>query len=161
MRSLLKNLKLPLVLACAAALGTGSALADIATYTGVLSGANEVPPVVTAASGVATLVVDTESLAATWTLEFSDLSSAQTGAHFHAAPAEANGGVVFALTLGTPVSGVWAMTQPQLDTLAAGGIYVNVHSQTFPGGEIRGQMTLSGTVPTDGVSFSAVKALFR
>ena len=161
MRSLLKNLKMPLLLACTVALGAGAALADIATYTTVLSGANEVPPVATAASGVATLVVDTESLAATWTLEFSGLSSAQTGAHFHAAPPEANGGVVFALTLGTPVNGTWAMTQPQLDSLEAGNIYVNVHSETFPGGEIRGQMTLSETVPTDGVSFSAVKALFR
>ena len=161
MRSLLKNPVRPLVLTCAVVLGAGSALADIATYTGVLSGANEVPSVATAAGGVATLVVDTESLAATWTLEFSDLSSAQTAAHFHAAPAGVNGGVVFPLTLGTPASGMLAMTQPQLDTLAAGGIYVNVHSLTFPGGEIRGQMTLSGTVPADGVSFSAVKALFR
>jgi hypothetical protein len=69
--------------------------------------------------------------------------------------------VVFALTAGSPVGGVWAMSQAQLDMLAAGNIYVNVHSTMFPGGEIRGQMTLSGTVPDEATSFGGVKALFR
>lgn len=161
MRSLLKNPVLPLVLTCVVGLGAGSALADILTYTGSLSGANEVPAVATAASGTAVLVVDTESLAATWTLEFSGLSSTQTAAHFHAAPAGTNGGVVFALPTGTPINGDWTMTVPQFDSLVAGNIYVNVHTANFPGGEIRGQMSLTGTVPADDVSFSAVKALFR
>lgn len=153
--------KFTVAVAAAGCLAHGAASADIATYTAVLSGDNEVPPVATAASGAATLVLDTETLQATWMLEFSDHSSGQTGAHFHNAPAGINGGVVFALPLGSPVNGVWAMTQGQADELAAGNIYVNVHTAEFPGGEIRGQMTLSGVVPNDEASFGAVKALFR
>jgi hypothetical protein len=153
--------KIVTLLACAACLGAGAALADVATYTTVLSGANEVPPNASAAGGAATIVVDTETLLAAWTLDFADLSSAQTGAHFHNAPVGVNGSVVFALPLGSSVNGVWAMTQGQLDELAAGNIYVNVHTTGFIGGEIRGQMELSGVVQNDEASFGEVKALFR
>ncbi|MBE0567332.1 MAG: CHRD domain-containing protein [Krumholzibacteria bacterium] len=158
MHSLSKSL---ILLACAACLGAGAALADIATYTTILSGANEVPPNASTAGGAATIVVDTETLQAAWTLEFDGLSAAQTGAHFHTAPAGANGGVAFGLPLGSPVNGIWAMTAGQLADLAAGNIYVNVHTTAFPGGEIRGQMELSSVVSNDEASFGAVKALFR
>jgi len=53
------------------------------------------------------------------------------------------------------------MTALQLADLAAGNIYVNVHTTNFSGGEIRGQMELSSVVPNDEASFGAVKALFR
>lgn len=145
----------------AACLTYGAAMANISTYYTVLAGSNEVPPVATAATGTASLVLDTNTLLATWTLEFTGLSSGQTGAHFHNAPAGANGGVVFGLPIGSPVNGIWAMTQGQADELAAGNIYVNVHSAEFPSGEIRGQMTQSGPVPNDEASFGAIKALFR
>ena len=139
----------------------GSAHADIETYAADLAGSNEVPAVATAATGAAAIVVDTESLEAFWGLEFTGLSSAQTGAHFHNAPAGANGGVVQALPSGASVNGVWIMTPAQYGMLAGGDIYANVHSQNFPGGEIRGQMTLISAVPAGDVSFGAVKALFR
>jgi len=150
------------VLALAAAvLAGGTARADIETYSATLSGDQEVPPVATAASGNAAIVVDTDTYEATWTLAFSGLSSAQVGAHFHNAPAGSNGGVVFALPLGSPVNGAWAMDATSYAMLSGGNIYVNVHTENFPGGEIRGQFTLTGTVPSAESSFSAVKALYR
>ena len=139
----------------------GPVRADIETYNAVLTGDQEVPPVVTDAGGAATIVVDTETLEASWTLEFANLSSAQTGAHFHNAPVGVNGGVVFGLPLGSPVAGVWAMTAAQYTMLADGNIYVNVHTENHPGGEIRGQMGLADVVPDDESSFGAVKALYR
>ena len=140
---------------------TVPAHADLETWAADLAGGNEVPPVATTATGAAALIVDTVSLQAFWTLEFADLSSAQTGAHFHNAPAGTNGGVVEPLPLGSPVNGVWAMTPAEFAMLADGNIYVNVHTQNFAGGEIRGQLTLVSTVANEAVAFGGVKALFR
>ncbi len=161
MRSMFKLIALSgLILA----LGPGlqdAALADLETYTATLSGAQEVLPVATPATGSASIVVDTDLLEGYWNLSFSGLTGSQTGAHFHNAPFGTNGGVVLGLPLGSPVNGVWAMTAAQYDQLAAGNIYVNVHSTTFPGGEIRGQLTLESAVEAGIESFGAVKSLFR
>jgi hypothetical protein len=52
------------------------------------------------------------------------------------------------------------VTATDVANLNAGRLfYVNIHSQTFPGGEIRGQLTIS-TVGTEPATWSAVKALF-
>ena len=91
-----------------------------------------------------------------------DSSDDITGLHIHNAPAGANGGVVFGIF--SPVhdpdrvititssniqfSGAWGAAQTggslladQLANLKSGNLYVNVHSTTFPGGEVRGQIT--------------------
>ena len=136
------------------------AQADVEIYTASLSGANEVPPNASTATGSCELSVDTNTLEANYSIEFSGLSTAQTGAHFHNAPAGANGGVVFALPLGSPINGTWNMLQADYDQLAAGNIYLNVHTEMYPGGEIRGQLMLE-TVGAEATSLDAVKALFR
>ncbi len=157
MPTMFRNLTL---LAVALGLFATAAHADLEIYSATLSGANEVPPNASGASGEATISVDTETLMATWTLEFLGQATAQTGAHFHNAPAGANGGVVFALPIGSPVAGNWNMLQADYDELSAGNIYVNVHTEEFPGGEIRGQMGLE-TVGAEASTLGSVKALFR
>ena len=84
-----------------------------------------------------------------------------TGAHIHNAPAGNNGGVVFGFigpnsdangdlvidpVAGTIFSG-WDLLegngttlQNQLTDLLNDGLYINVHTSTFPSGEIRGQI---------------------
>ena len=145
----------------AVALTAASALANIETYTATLSGDQEVPAVVTAATGTATIIVDTETLIATFHVAFADLSSTQVGAHFHMAPAGANGSAVHAIPTGSPSDGVWNLTTTEYGWLAADQIYVNIHTQTNAAGEIRGQFSLDSTVPNGTASFSAVKALYR
>jgi len=148
------------LLALSLALFATVAHADLEIYSATLSGANEVPPNASAGTGEVTISVDTETLMATWTLEFSGLATAQTGAHFHNAPAGSNGGVVFALPVGSPVAGNWNLLQTDYDELSAGNIYVNVHTEEFPGGEIRGQLGLE-TVGAEASTLGSVKALFR
>jgi hypothetical protein len=36
----------------------------------------------------------------------------------------------------------WTSNADVLKAMVSGGAYVNVHSQTFPGGEIRGQVKI-------------------
>lgn len=156
----MKKLTMTTLLSLSILLVAGAAMAETHIYTTELSGANEVPPNESPATGTATLSVDTETLVATWEAMFSGLTADQTGAHFHNAPAGANGGVMFGLPLGSPINGTWEMDQAQYDELVAGNVYLNIHTVEFPGGEIRGQMMLD-TVGAEARSLGAIKSLFE
>jgi hypothetical protein len=108
-------------------------------FTAALSGANEVPPVTTAASGAFALVLNTLG-AATFEGNFTGIPSAMA-AHFHNAPAGMNGPVLYAIPLmGTSLVGVQPFTASDITALIAGNVYVNLHTATNPGGELRGQL---------------------
>ncbi|MFN0086383.1 MAG: CHRD domain-containing protein, partial [Blastocatellia bacterium] len=51
-----------------------------------------------------------------------------------------NGGVVIPLAAGSPSIGAAVVTPAQVNQILAAGWYVNIHTQMFPGGEIRGQV---------------------
>lgn len=119
-------------------------------FTADLDGAQEVPPNGTPGRGTAVLSLTPVGLRFDITVD--GLSGPITGAHFHRAPAGANGGVVRDILAefagGTSASGVWRaddaspLTPALIADLLNGGIYVNVHTGAFPGGEIRGQVIL-------------------
>lgn len=121
------------------------------------------------ATGTATMTLNSTlgALSYSITLVGLDLDGLQTPAdpsddvtafHFHAAPAGVNGPVVFGLispshdtddlvinpAAGT-LTGSWENTDVnplsgQLANLNSGGLYLNVHTTSFPAGEIRGQV---------------------
>jgi hypothetical protein len=144
-----------------------SSQASVVTLTANLSGLNEVPPVSTPASGTAIVTIDTDTRAWTMNIAFSGLSAPVTVAHIHRAPVGVNGPVIVGLD-GMPLSGgrpTWNLIAPgstslntggalnapflfpaaELENLLRGNTYVNIHSQAFPGGEIRGNL-----IPTPG-----------
>jgi hypothetical protein len=107
----------------------------------VLSGAEEVPPVATSASGNATVDIKSDrSVTATVTVT----GMTATASHIHEAAAGANGPVIvpfvktgdntFAAADGAK------LTDAQYESYKAGKLYVNVHSAKNPGGEIRAQL---------------------
>ena len=109
--------------------------------TGLLSGANEVPPTSSVATGRGRAEVDPNTLDVFVTISTTGVTA--TAAHLHLGAIGANGGVIVPLTQGptntwTSASGA-KLTQAQAVTFAAGGTYFNVHSAALPGGEIRGQ----------------------
>jgi hypothetical protein len=120
------------------ALSGGTAFAADIKVT--LSGANEVPPVTTSASGGGTITVrDDGSVSGS----VSTTGVAGTAAHIHEAPAGKNGPVIVPLTKEGDTYRVPAgakLTDAQMASLKAGSLYVNVHSAANPGGEIRGQL---------------------
>lgn len=112
-------------------------------FTARLSGANEVPSVNTDATGVVGVLISADFKTVTINATFSKLSSAFTGAHIHEASAGANGGVVADLSSfvnGNQIKG--ELTSLDLEKLAMGMYYLNIHSEDFPNGEIRGQLAL-------------------
>lgn len=112
-------------------------------YEARLTGAQEVPPVNTAASGMAEIQLNTNTNVLSWKVTYSGLSGTPTGGHIHgpAGPGQ-NAGVVVPFTnvAAQPVTGQATITSQQYADLAAGRWYVNIHTAAHPGGEIRGQL---------------------
>ena len=109
--------------------------------TGLLSGANEVPPTSSVATGRGRAEVDPNTLDVFVTISTTGVTA--SAAHLHLGAVGANGAVIVPLTQGpantwTSASGA-KLTQAQAVAFAAGGTYFNVHSAALPGGEIRGQ----------------------
>jgi hypothetical protein len=128
-----------------------------------LTGAEEVPPNVSAAQGQVTFQVAADGLSIRFRLNIANIRDV-TMAHIHNAPFGANGPVVAWLypaapppqliegrTDGVLSAGVITAAnltgslagqplQALIDLIAAGNTYVNVHTSAFPPGEVRGQI---------------------
>lgn len=119
---------------------------DMVIVTFGLSGDQEVPSVTTEASGAGYALVNTETGALTLTVVTNNLDDANM-AHIHTGARGENGGVLVALEQDENNASRWRLpddTMLDTDTLAlllSGGHYINVHSDTFPSGAIRGQIT--------------------
>ena len=155
---------LPAVVAALALLVACPATADILTYTAILNGGNEVPPNASTATGMAVLTMDTEagSYVLPLYLEFTGLSSAQTGAFVYQGSAGGNGAVTYTLPLGSPLDTFFELDGLfELPLLANEGLYVNIHTENYPDGEIRGQLVLTSTVADRNTAWGSIKSLFR
>jgi hypothetical protein len=106
-----------------------------------LSGANEVPPVTTAASGLGTITVADDG-SVSGSVKITGVTA--TMAHIHVGAAGKNGPVI--VTLVQTANGEWSvpagakLDTEQIKSYRAGELYVNVHSETHKGGEIRAQI---------------------
>ena len=124
-------------LAALALTGSAAFAADLK-----LSGANEVPPVSTAATGAGTITVADDG-AVSGSVKTTGVAG--TMAHIHVGAAGKNGPVIVTLTKGA--DGLWSvpagakLTPEQLKSYKAGELYVNVHSDAHKGGEVRAQLT--------------------
>ncbi|MBI5475061.1 MAG: CHRD domain-containing protein [Ignavibacteriae bacterium] len=119
-------------------------------FKATLNGQQAVPAVVTTATGTGAFTL-TNAGGLVYSITVNGLSGAITGAHFHLGAAGASGSVVQSITFtGSSASGTWSSIPDSLiAALFAGRLYVNVHTAANPGGEIRGQVTLSsGTALT-------------
>ena len=105
-----------------------------------LTGGEEVPPVQTGASGSGSFRVAEDG---TVTGSVTTTGMAGTMAHIHQGAKGANGPVIVPLTKNGDTYSVpegRKLTQPQIDALKAGNLYVNVHSDKNKGGEVRAQL---------------------
>jgi hypothetical protein len=109
--------------------------------TPTLTGAEEVPPVNTQATGVSRIAVIGDKTI-TGSVEIRNLNA--TAAHIHLAPRGQNGPVIIPLV--KTGENVWSvpgntmLTSAQFDAYRSGNLYVNVHSAANPDGEIRAQL---------------------
>ena len=128
-------------LGAVALLAGGIGLASATTVHVRLTGAQEVPPVKTAATGEAVISVmpDHKVSGAVVTHGIKAFM-----AHIHEAAAGANGPVI--IVLRHSAAHTWRvppgakLTGAQYRAFLAGDLYLNVHSKRHPAGEIRGQI---------------------
>jgi hypothetical protein len=137
--------------------GSGASPSDhsqsIAVGSVRLSGSQEVPPTTSQGFGRFSYFAGGDILC--YVLTAFGLGEAPVAAHIHVAPAGVNGPIVVGLELPDPISAdcitaepdsslnsAMVLTQEELDAIIANeaGYYTNVHTATFPGGAIRGQL---------------------
>ena len=136
-------------------------------FSATLAGGNEVPPINSAGTAAFEMTI---SDTITFSLTFSGLSSNLVVSHLHFAPTKVAGGVMIflcgggnqpacpAATSGTITGTITAanVTGPSAQGITAGDLtsaleavrdglsYANMHTTTFPGGEIRGNVKRGG-----------------
>ena len=121
------------------------------TFSATLTAEQGDEEVVTEGSGMATATLRNNGTDLFFDITASGLTGAVRAAHFHNAPAGEEGEIVLVLDpfiivaegevqiLGTVQMGDITVDDP-LQELLAGTLYINLHTDAFPGGEIRGQV---------------------
>ncbi|WP_341937620.1 CHRD domain-containing protein [Marinimicrobium sp. C2-29] len=108
-----------------------------------LEGEQSVPMVQTDQSAMASVTINETDGLVTAEMDLNDVSGVNA-AHIHTGEVGSNGPVTFGFS-DADEDGVWkiegeAVTQAQYEALIAGQWYVNVHTERYPDGEIRGQI---------------------
>lgn len=107
-------------------------------------------------NGTGAFVINADGSEVGFTFTYSDLTGPPTAMHFHNAAAGESGGVAQKICGQGPqaglisscpsgnsgtVAGVWQIPSASLTNLLNGNLYVNIHTSTNGGGEVRGQMS--------------------
>ena len=163
----MRTSKLHAVLAAVAIVGIAcpgpdDITAPVSAWTVVLTGLNEVPPPNPASvgAGTASFSLGANGTSLTYTINLSALpASAITQAHLHQGAAGANAAIAIwmcgtaalpgpagtptcAAAVGVLATGTVTVSSAQLTAMRAFGMYLNVHTATNAGGEMRGQLLI-------------------
>lgn len=138
------------------------ASANVWVITADLSGLNEVPPNASPATGMVTGTYDDVTNLLMIDTHATGFVAPVTAAHIHEAAAGVNGPIRVFLSGTTGGTTYMSHDMPVLSAaletaLFANELYVNIHSTTFPGGEVRGQ--LLAQVPEPGTMFALAAGL--
>lgn len=112
----------------------------VVTHPALLLGSSEVAPVATTNGGIALISYDCGNRILSYDIQHTITNP--TGAHIHGpAGAGTNAPILFDFgAAASPIRGTVTLSASQDADFRAGLYYVNIHSATFPAGEIRGQL---------------------
>jgi len=139
--------------------------AETVQFKADLKGSLQVPPNQTAGTGTVTASYDFTTKQLSWTGSYTGLSGPPTAAHIHGpAPAGTNARLVVWISenvgqcnqgacksnhdttahpLPSRFEGTATLSEAQANDLMAGLYYVNIHTNAYPAGELRGQLIKS------------------
>jgi len=132
-----RSLRLALVLACSTLVSANVLAQDLR-----LTGDQEVPPNASTVVGTGTIRVDADGNVS-GTIS-APLLKQPRAAHIHLGAPGQSGPPIITLNGGDP--GTWTvpegakLTPEQLQEYKAGHLYVNMHTEAYPGGELRTQL---------------------
>ena len=100
------------------------------------------------ARGTITGTLDKASNIFKYSITFSGL--VPLGAHFHTGAPGVNGPIIIDLPKNnpaqdgyvSPIAGVYSLSPTNAAALLSNGVYVNLHTMAYPGGEIRANITI-------------------
>lgn len=137
----------------------GAVQAQTVSFTATLSGASEVPGVVTGAFGTADVTWDVATQTLSWIIDVFNMPTGTSNAHFHVGGPGVAGPTVVNIAFPAQISNDYRLTgsataanltqraeqgirswQDLEQSLFGGQLYINIHSTANPGGEIRGQV---------------------
>ncbi len=108
-------------------------------------------------TGAATFTLRDDLSAIDYLVTYDNLSSPEVMAHVH----RGDDGIAIFLPLGTPKIGTWlAPDAHDIADLRNEVLYVNIHSEYYPTGEISGKL-LRQALPVATSTWGAIKALYR
>ena len=140
---------------------SSAAQAQTITFSSTLSGSTETPApgVTTGAFGSATVTWDVGTQTLNWIIDIWNMPSGTNNAHFHVGGPGVAGPTVVNIAFPANISNDYRLTgsaraadllprgdqgirswQDFEQSLLGGQIYINVHSNNNPGGEVRGQV---------------------
>ena len=151
--SIVKSMVIVLVMGGLTLFVAADANAIVIPLEATLDGTQEVPPSGSTATGIAILSLDTDLNELSWDISWMGLSGPATAIHFHGpalvgqnAAVQVNVGPISGLT--SPSIGSTMLNDTQGSDILSGLYYINIHSDSFPAGEIRGWVTrVDGAIP--------------
>jgi CHRD domain len=122
------------------AMPAAPAFADMVKFKADLKASDEVPPTDSSGTGTADVTLDTAANKVSWKVTYEKLTGDPTAAHFHG-PAKVgeNAGPIVDITANI-MDGSADVTPDQAKMISDGTTYINIHTQKYPDGEIRGQV---------------------
>jgi len=121
-------------------LGVSVAQAQSVSLVAHLLGSAEVPATQSDAFAEAQFTYDSTSRALQYYLNYDGVAPAKVDLHGPAAANEKASAVQNISLSESPISGTIQLTPEQGQQLLAGKMYLDIHSQKYPDGEIRGQI---------------------
>ena len=110
-----------------------------------IDGAQNVPPNMVPGNGTGTFVLNADQTEVTYHIEYSGLVGNESDAHIHNATPRDNGPIVLQLPTGSPKDGAWQIPSDLVIELLEGRLYVNIHTDAYVQGELRGNITVTTT----------------
>ncbi|MBD3162564.1 MAG: CHRD domain-containing protein [Candidatus Eisenbacteria bacterium] len=119
----------------------GEIRGQIVPIVAPIDGAQEDPDTDPSGAGIGLIAYDPDGDALSYDITFAGLTSPETAAHIHGfAPPDSSAGVLHTLPMGERKIGAWSYGSADEEMVFAGLTYINIHSEMFPAGEIRGQI---------------------
>jgi hypothetical protein len=116
------------------------AMAETVKLKADLKASEEVPPTDSSGAGTADVTLDTDANKVSWKVTYENLTGDATAAHFRG-PAKVGANAPPAVDISGNINeGSADVTADQLQMIREGNTYINIHTEKYPDGEIRGQV---------------------
>lgn len=122
------------------AASVSGASAEAISLHALLVGGTNIPKTASEGFGEAQFTYDGATRRLEYYVSYDGVAPTKIDLHGPAGPAETAAALLTIPMSGSPISGAATLTPEQADLLLAGKLYIDMHSQAYADGEVRGQI---------------------